>query len=555
MFGRLAVFGIAGLLQAVSIAAPWNGQPLWWLQLLSLGVLVCLLDGLRSTSSVGSMEYITPRTPRTTRWRSGFFCSWLFTTTWLCGTFWWLYVSLHTYGGLAAPLAVIAILALAAGLALYYAIACSFYVAYAPENRFGAAMLFAALWTLGELLRNSWFTGFPWGAVGYAHVDGPLGRYAPWLGVYGLGAVAAAVSALAASSLLAALNNSRTDRSGRSAMAAPFASAAVIAVLLGAPFVLDLLRTPADAPSLARGRLTVALLQGNIPQDEKFVPSGGIATALRWYGDELRAATAPLVITPETALPVLPSQLPPGYLDAITARYVGGNQAAIIGLPLRFEEPGSGGSSPAVSYRNAVLGFQPQVAGSASQTPYRYDKHHLVPFGEFVPGMFRWFTDLMNIPLGDFRSGGLAQAPFVWMGQRIAPNICYEDLFGDEIGANFRDAAGAPTMLLNVSNIAWFGDTVAIDQHLAISRMRALEFERPMVRATNTGATVVIDHLGRVTDALPRLTRGVLVADVEGRGGITPFAWWVSRFGLWPLWSFALLTIAAAFAAGLRRRI
>ena len=555
LFGRLAAFGIAGLLQAVSIAAPWNGQPLWWLQLLSLAVLVWLLDGLRLTPSVDRSEDVSPRIPRTTRWRSGLFCSWLFTTTWLCGTFWWLYVSLHTYGGLAAPLAVIAVLALAAGLALYYAIACSFYVAYAPRNSFGAAMLFAALWTLGELLRGSWFTGFPWGAVGYAHVDGPLGRYAPWLGVYGLGAVAAAVSALAANGLLAALTHSRSHRNGRPAIAAPLASAVVIVILLGAPFVLDLLRTRADAPSLARGRLTVALLQGNIPQDEKFVPGGGIATALRWYGDELRAATAPLVITPETALPVLPSQLPPGYLDAITARYVGGNQAAIIGLPLRFEESASGGAAPAVSYRNAVLGFQPQVAGSLSQTPYRYDKHHLVPFGEFVPGMFRWFTDLMNIPLGDFRSGGLAQAPFIWMGQRIAPNICYEDLFGDEIGANFRDAASAPTMLLNVSNIAWFGDTVAIDQHLAISRMRALEFERPMVRATNTGATVVIDHLGRVTHALPRLTRGVLVADVEGRGGITPFAWWVSRFGLWPLWGFALLTIATAFVLRLRRRI
>lgn len=539
VLGRLVLFGMAGLLQAASIALPWNGRPLWWLQLISLGALVWLLDGLRAASmAAGIKDAVRP-----TRWRGALLYGWLFATAWLTGTFWWLFVSLHTYGGLAAPLAVVAVLALAAGLALYYAIACAFYVAHVPDNRFGAAMLFAALWTLGELLRGSWFTGFPWGAGGYAHVDGPLGRYAPWLGVYGIGAIAAAVAAMASGGLRAALRD----------MAAPTASVALIAVLIGSPLVLDLLRTRPDSPSLARGRLTVALLQGNIPQDEKFVPSGGIATALRWYGDELRAATAPLVITPETALPVLPSQLPPGYLDAISARYVGGNQAAIIGLPLRFEEIASGGAAPAVSYRNAVLGFQPQVAGSPNQVPYRYDKHHLVPFGEFVPGMFRWFTDLMNIPLGDFRSGGLAQAPFVWMGQRIAPNICYEDLFGDEIGANFRDAANAPTMLLNVSNIAWFGDTVAIDQHLAISRMRALEFERPMVRATNTGATVVIDHLGRVTDALPRLTRGVLVADVEGRSGITPYAWWVSRFGLWPLWGISLLTMAVAFVAGRRR--
>jgi len=245
---------------------------------------------------------------------------------------------------------------------------------------------------------------------------------------------------------------------------------------------------------------------------------------------------------------LLPSQLPEGYVDAVAARYSSGDQAAIVGIPLE----GSGSSadvssSPAPDdgsidygdYRNAVLGFKP-----GADTPYRYEKHHLVPFGEFVPSMFRWFTNLMNIPLGDFHRGALAQPPFAWKGQRIATNICYEDLFGDEIGANFLDRAQAPTILLNVSNIAWFGDSVAIDQHLAISRMRALEFERPMVRATNTGATAVIDHRGQVTQQLPRLTRGVLSAIVEGRGNLTPFAQWVSRYGLAPLWTVALLVVA-----------
>lgn len=140
-------------------------------------------------------------------------------------------------------------------------------------------------------------------------------------------------------------------------------------------------------------------------------------------------------------------------------------------------------------------------------------------------------------------------------GQRIAPNICYEDLFGDEIGANFRDEADAPTILLNVSNIAWFGDSVAIDQHLAISRMRALEFQRPMVRATNTGATAVIDHRGRITHRLPKLTRGVLEAEVEGRTGLTPYAVWVSRLRLWPLWGLALAVVAATLWTQRRRRV
>ena len=117
----------------------------------------------------------------------------------------------------------------------------------------------------------------------------------------------------------------------------------------------------------------------------------------------------------------------------------------------------------------------------------------------------------------------------------------------------FADAATAPTILVNVSNIGWFGNTVAIDQHLAISRMRSLEFERPMIRATNTGATVIIDHTGRVTHELPRHTRGALVGEVEGRMGLTPYAQWVSRFGLWPFWGGAAALVLLAWLARRRR--
>jgi apolipoprotein N-acyltransferase len=159
---------------------------------------------------------------------------------------------------------------------------------------------------------------------------------------------------------------------------------------------------------------------------------------------------------------------------------------------------------------------------------------------------------MMHIPLGDFNRGAIGQAAFEWQGQRLAPNICYEDLFGEELGMRFADASRAPTVFVNISNIAWFGNTVAIDQHLHISRMRALEFARPFVRATNTGSTVIIDHQGRVAAALPRHTRGVLNGVVEGRHGITPYAWWVSRLGLWPLWLTALGVVLLAWL--LRRK-
>ena len=523
MIPRLALvlaMAAAGLAQAFSIAAPWNHQPQWWLQMISLGALAWQLERIGRAG------------PRA--WAMGALAGWSFATAWLCGSTWWLFISMHTYGGLPAPLAALATFALSAALALYYALAAALQVAWAPRNAPGRALLFAALWTLAELLRNTWFTGFPWGAGGYAHLDGPMIAFARDVGVYGIGALAAFLVALLAATFGGAVVRRR---------AVPWLSAAGVAALLawGGHATQALLGEAgaalASPDPRSTGPLHVALLQGNIPQDEKFIPSGGIAVALRWYGEQLQANQAPLVITPETAIPLLPGQLPPGYLDAIGARYAQGTQAAIVGLPM-----GAGRD-----YTNSVLGFAPGRA----QT-YRYDKHHLVPFGEFVPSMFRWFTDMMHIPLGDFRRGGLAQAPFAWQGQRIAPNICYEDLFGDEIGASFRDETTAPTVLLNVSNIAWFGNTIAIEQHQAISRMRALEFERPMLRATNTGATVAIDHRGRVTHALPRLTRGVLLAEVQGRTGLTPYARWVSRFGLWPLWIGAL-AIAAAAALAARR--
>ena len=155
---------------------------------------------------------------------------------------------------------------------------------------------------------------------------------------------------------------------------------------------------------------------------------------------------------------------------------------------------------------------------------YRYDKHHLVPFGEFVPDGFHWFTQMMNIPLGDFNRGPLTAPSFDVDGERVAPNICYEDLFGEELAARFVPEATAPTILANLSNIGWFGRTIAIEQHLRISRMRSLELQRPMIRATNTGATAVIDHHGVVTHALPPFTVGILEGTVEGRQGLTPFA-------------------------------
>jgi apolipoprotein N-acyltransferase len=532
---------MAGYAQAISIAAPWNGQPVWWLQILSLAALVMLLD--RSA---------TPR--------QAALVGWLFTLAWLCGTVWWLFISMHVYGGLAAPLAVLAIVALCGFLALYYAAACYFYKRFrqvAGINPAWGAIIFAASWLLAELARDSWFTGFPWGAGGYAHVDGVLSQLAEVVGVYGIGFVAC---------LLAGLMGSKGGLRPRH-----FASWLIFVTMLGIGFVgpksthdpelilvsernpptgmgfkearIENMRRreeakryprPSSPPTVVAGT-DITLLQGNIPQGEKFDATTGVKASLDWYQQQIALNTASLVITPETAIPLLPRQLPEGYWDGIQKRYASGDQAALIGIPLGDFEKG---------YTNSVVGLKPNQS-----QPYQYDKHHLVPFGEFIPPLFKWFTQMMNIPLGDFNRGAVGQPSFDWAGQRWAPNICYEDLFGDELARRFVDEKTAPTVMVNVSNIGWFGNTVAIDQHLQISRMRALELGRPMVRATNTGATVIINHLGEVTHSLPRHTRGVLVGEVQGRQGITPFAWWAGRFGLLPLWMIAFAIILVAIRA------
>jgi apolipoprotein N-acyltransferase len=511
---------LAGVAQALAIADPWSGQPHWWLQVASLGVLAWQL---------------AQREQHPILWLYGLRTGWLFGLGWLAGTFWWLFISMHTYGGLAAPLAVAAVLALAGGLALYYALAAAIFVALASAQLLArrpvlGALGFAALWTLAELLRGTLFTGFPWGAGGYAHVDGPLAFLARYVGVYGLGFVVAAWAALLALAPRIAWRRPRT------------LAALVLVVLLGAGLWgwrwcdVNLCRAPAagQPPLLTE----VVLLQGNIPQDEKFVAGTGVVDSLTWYGEQLRAVTAPLVVAPETAVPVLPEQLPEGYWAALADHFTHSGQAALFGMPLGDMERG---------YTNSVLGLTPGQAA-----PYRYDKRHLVPFGEFVPPLFKWFVRMMDIPLGDFERGGINQPSLVWQGQRLAPNVCYEDLFGEELGARFADPARAPTAFVNVSNIGWFGDTVAIDQHLQISRMRALEFERPMLRATNTGATAIIDYRGQVTHQLPRLTRAVLTGRFEGRTHITPYAHWVAMAGLWPLVAWCVL-LAAAMAWCARR--
>ena len=507
---------LAGATQAASVAMPGSGEAQGWLQVLSLAFLAASLSRTASLRSVRM-----PSSPiRRAAWQGG-----VFAMAWMAGSFWWLYVSMHEVGGLPAPLAASAVLVLAAALALFYALSAAVWVALArhpsgAERPWALSALFAALWTLAELMRGQWFTGFPWGAGGYAHVDGVLSVWAPWVGVYGMGALAAVL----------AMRLALAGLSWRSAKA-----------LLGLGVFTWALQAFGPVFTTSAGASQVELLQANISQNNKFEASSGIRDALQWYDAQLRQSQQPLVVAPETAIPLLPRHLPEGYWAGLQQHFAqAGRPLALVGMPW---------GSVAEGYTNSVLALGPEAlqAQSAPGTaPYRYDKSHLVPFGEFIPWGFAWFVRQMQIPLGDFRSGGLDQPLVAWQGQRLALNICYEDLFGEELAVRFKDAAQAPTVMVNVSNIAWFGDTLAVDQHLNISRLRSMELGRPMLRATNTGATAIIDHQGRVTHQLPRFTRGSLIGSYEGRNGLTFYARWAAAFGLWPLWGLCLSVLALA---------
>jgi apolipoprotein N-acyltransferase len=427
----------------------------------------------------------------------------------------WLHVSMHDHGGMPWLLAALALLLFCAYLALWPALALM--LAH-DRPGWGWVAGVAGAWTLAEAARGWVFTGFPWLSIGYAHIDGPLGGLAPLVGVYGVGLAAAGVAALLT---LGALG--RRNRGWR-------APAIVAAMTLLTGLALGELRFTQAAGE----PLSVRLVQGSIAQSMKFDPQGAVR-AMRWYADQVATSRARLTVLPETAWVVPWTHTPPEIADTVLEGLRANGGALLLGVPIVDPVPGA---APRVS-NSALL-----MAGGGPGS--RYDKQHLVPFGEFIPWGFGWFVRLMNIPLGSFGRGAPPQPPFLVDGQRIAANICYEDLFGEEIAEQVRAPVSAG-MLVNMSNLGWFGDSHALSQHLQISRMRALETGRPMLRATNTGVTALIDHRGQVLARLPNLQAGVIDTQVQATAGLTPYA----RLGNLPVLLLAAGLLATSL--GLRR--
>ena len=500
----LLVALLAGALNVFSFA-PFH---VWPLQILSLSLLFLLVlqdedSSLRRSAILG--------------WAYGFGALFFGIS--------WLIILMTRYNDLPLWLSLLGMALLASYLALFAAAALAITSYLRRRWKLSALVTFVfvmpAIWAITEWLRGWLFTGFPWLVSGYAHTLSPLAGYAALFGVYGVGWISAIISA--------ALTLLILQRQSWKQMSALMGLLLIAGMLLGQYAWTQ----PSGQP------ITVRLLQGNIDQGLKF-DLARVQESLALYHDMIVAAPADLIATPETALPMLSSHLPLDYLPRLNAFAQKNNSHLIVGVVAHDGDD---------LYANSVFGFGSEYTTQS----YRYDKHHLVPFGEFIPFGFRWFINMLKIPFGELTSGANVPQAMQVKDQFILPNICYETLFGEEIAQQLRSQAsgknGAATILLNVSNMAWYGDSIAMPQHLQISQMRVLETGRPMLQATNTGATAFINAQGEIVAQLKPLTRDSLSARVQGMTGLTPYI----RFGNASVIALALLSLLLAYGMSKRR--
>ena len=479
----------AGLLLPLAFA-PFN---LFWLAPVSLAVLFFLWE---------------EQSPREAAIIGSFYGIGVFTL----GTY-WLYISLRQLGGAPVPVVVLLMSALVLAMSAYTALAG--WLATRIRAKSGPLhwlVVLPAAWVLVEWFRGWFLTGFPWLSIGYSQVDTPLAGWAPILGVHGVSWMLALLAGLGVMFLR-----------GGSRLQQLFAVVTGIAIVGLSMQLQSIIWTqPRDEP------LRVALVQAAIPQEVKWSPAQ-LQPTLSYYRDTTLALESPdLVIWPEAAIPALPFEVP-DFLDELNEVMTEQGTQLYSGI-LTFDLFTG-------EFRNTFMG----IGGYQGS----YDKRHLVPFGEYfpVPKFISNWLRLMNLPSEDVTAGPPLQSTLQVNGIPVAPTICYEVAFGAEQLQFFPEAE----LMINISNDAWFGDSIAPHQHLQMARMRSLETGRPMLRSTNTGITAIIGPSGRILDRIPQFIPGVLTANVYPYTGITPYI----RWGNYPVVCFALLLLGVA---GLRRR-
>ncbi|HKE95575.1 MAG TPA: apolipoprotein N-acyltransferase [Povalibacter sp.] len=433
----------------------------------------------------------------------------------LAGTY-WLYNTIHEVGHAPAWIAIFLMCGMVAILGGYTAALGYALARWMPANGgvagYGTAreavhllLIYPAALTLLEWFRGWFLSGFPWFALGYSQTDTPLAAFAPIAGVYGI----SLLTLISAGALVVViLGNTKTR----------IVAAAALIVIWGSGALLWRHEWTQSA-----GRpLTVAIVQGAVPQDVKWSTEYRDST-LRLYRDlTLPHLGKDIILWPESALPDMPDQLR-SYVSYIWGAARAQGTTLITGM-LRYGDNED-------DVRNALLALDEDAQW--------YDKRRLVPFGEFfpVPSFIRSWMRLQNLPYSDITPGARRQPALRAAGNKVAATICYEDAYGAEQLEVLKEA----TLLVNVTNDAWFGDTTAAPQHLQISRMRVMEAQRPLLRAANDGISAIIRADGEVEKTLPRFKPDVLTGVIQPRTGLTPYA----RVGNWPV----ILFCAAALAA------
>ena len=429
---------------------------------------------------------------------------------------WWIFTAVHEFGQAPVWLAVGLVGALLAIKGAYYALLAYVVTRIAPDpSPARSLLLIPAGWTLMEWLRGWLFTGFPWLQLGYSQSDAPLAALAT---VGGIHLVTFGV-AVTAGAIVVVFFQGGAGRVAAIALAA--------ALWLGG-WLLDGLEwtRPAGEP------VDIALLQGAIPQDEKWLAANRAATLEKYRALNREALGAKIIVWPESAIPVLAHDAVV-YLEGIRRESSARGSDVMLGL-LNFD-------TRTGEIRNGLYAMSRDGDGW-------YYKRRLVPFGEYfpVPEAVRDWMRLQSLPYYDMTPGAEQQPLIEAGGERLAATICYEDAYGaDQLAA----LAGA-TLLVNVTNNAWFGDSSAPHQQLQMARFRALEAGRYLMRATSNGITAVIGPDGAVLERIPQFQVGILKSKVQPRTGLTPYA----RTGNWPILSLSFLLLIAFAVARLRAR-
>ncbi|MDH4133878.1 MAG: apolipoprotein N-acyltransferase [Gammaproteobacteria bacterium] len=428
----------------------------------------------------------------------------------------WVYVAIHDFGHAPVPLAVLLTALFVSVLAFFPALAGAL-AARLPRvpDAWRLGLLFPAVWVLVEWLRGWILTGFPWLNLGYSQIESPLRGFAPVAGVYGLSLVVAVSAGLVLLLVVAA-------RRVRLA-----ALAVLLSLWITGGVLAQVEWTEASGPPIR-----VALIQGNIPQDTKWRPEL-VQRTLDLYADLTRQHwDRQLILWPEAAITVFYDEVAGSYLAGIEREARTHGTDLVIGIP--YMDRGTR------RYYNSLLSL-----GSASAF---YHKRHLVPFGDYLPlqdylrGLIRFF----DLPMSGFSHGPAAQPLLTAAGQKIASAVCYEDIFGEELIAALPEAG----LIVNATNNAWYGNSFAPHQHLEMSRLRALETGRTLLRVTTNGVSAIVGPDGRIMARSPQFETAVLTGEAVPYRGATPYV----RFGNYPAIGLALAGLVMILVLERRRR-